>query len=103
MATPDIVSTIVPSGSTNLQGVAAGGGLRLMGISATENAAGTARIHVYHGTDNTGPEILDIQLSASQSMREWFAPVGIPVPNGLYIERSGTSKVTFFTLQRPAP
>ena len=93
-------STVVASGTVDVQGIAATANLRLVGFSMTEDAAtaAAAELSLRHGTLVTDPEIFGITLAANESMRDWFSPDGIAVANGIFIDRvSGTTKMTLFT------
>ena len=57
-------------------------GRRLCGFSAVETAGAAATIALRHGDDNADPEILWINLSASQAVGDFFTPVG--VASGVY-------------------
>jgi len=78
-------------------GVAAATGLRLMGYSIAERAASAASVDISHGAA-AGTIIQYENLAASGSVARWFGPQGIPVPNGVWIERiSGNTAVTLIT------
>ena len=80
--------------------------LELVGWSLTENAAAVARARFMEGQGSDNDvELYDVQLSASESAREWFANgksgAGIPIPNGLFLDRvSGTTRGTVYWRRR---
>lgn len=78
-------------------GVAAAAGLRLMGYSIAERAASAATVDICHG-GAAGTIIQYENLAASASAARWFGPQGLPVPNGVWIERvSGNTAVVLIT------
>lgn len=100
LAAGDTTATPVASRSSSLAAIAASPTLRLIGYSITEDAGSpaAARVRIHNGTDASGPELFDIQLSASQSARFWPGLTGPPCPNGIYVERvSGTFRMTLYT------
>lgn len=80
-------------------GVAAAHGLRLMGYSIAERAASAATVDITHGAAaGTVIAYENIAASSSTGLR-WFGPQGIPVPNGVWIERvSGNTAVSIITM-----
>lgn len=91
--------TAVAATAADVQGLAAAANLRLMGFSITE-AAGTAaaaEVSLRHGTAATDPEIIGVNLAADGSVRDFFGPDGIAVPNGVFVDVvAGTAKLTLF-------
>jgi hypothetical protein len=84
--------------TTDEAGVAAAAGLRLMGYSIAERAASAATVDMTHGAA-AGTVINYENIAASSSVARWFGPQGIPVPNGVWIERvSGNTAVSIITM-----
>lgn len=76
--------------------VAAVTGLRLMGFAA-KSAAGAVFEIVHGATADGGDAIVPIDLPANGNLVGWFGPGGIPVPNGLSLNRTlGTFDCTLF-------
>ena len=93
-------STEVASGTTNVQGVAAAAGLRLLGIAVREDAGVplVATVLLHHGTTTSDPVLLPCELLANESIVRWFGPDGVNVPNGVFVNRaSGTTHLVVFT------
>lgn len=95
---------VVASAATDVIVAAAavgGHNQRLVGFSATENAGAAATVLIYHGQDATGVLLFDVRLASGESARELALPGnGIPIPNGIFIDRTGTSRLTFFIEER---
>lgn len=77
--------------------VAAASNLRLLGFAARETAGATASFKIIHGaTVGGGTMLYPVNLTASQSMSEWFWP-GLNAANGLSIDMiSGTVDLDLF-------
>lgn len=93
--------TPIAAGTTNVAGLAAATGRRLIGFAAAETAAvpANAQIILRHGTANTDPIIADIHLGPWESTRDGtslFGVNGIAVPSGVFIDRNGvgSSQIT---------
>ena len=91
-------TTIATAATTDEQGVAAAENLRLMGYFIRETAAAAATVNLCHGTDNTVimcPE----NIAASTVVGRWFGPQGLPVQNGVWVERltGGSTQVVLIT------
>jgi hypothetical protein len=72
----------------------AAAGLRLMGFSAEETAAGTATVILHNGTGTGDAVTYTFSLAAGESRGEWFGPDGIASAAGIYLERvTGTTRV----------
>lgn len=90
--------TTIAAASGDEAGVAAGAGLRLMGVSVRETAAGVATLNIEHGTANSSPIMDAINLAAAGSITHWFGPQGLPCSGGIWIERlTGTTQVNLIT------
>lgn len=75
----------------------AAAGLRLMGFSAEETAAGTATVILHNGTGTGDAVTYTFSLAAGESRGEWFGPDGIASAAGIYLERvTGTTRVVVF-------
>ena len=94
----------VASGTDDVQGLTASGGdkdafARLCGFSIAETAesAAVAEVILHHGTSSSGARIMaPINLAADGFGTFWYPP-GIPVPQGIYVNRvSGTSELVFY-------
>lgn len=91
MATPANTST-----TADQQAVVATAGLRFNGWSVKENASGTARVIIRHGTTDTDTILAVIDLLADGSDFKYFEP-GFDASSGIYVERdSGDVSVTIF-------
>ncbi|HYE85973.1 MAG TPA: hypothetical protein VEA16_06440 [Vicinamibacterales bacterium] len=93
-------ATAIASGTGDAQAITAVAGTILLGFSITENAGtpAAARVRLHLGTDNTGTELFDVTLAASESVREWFGASGPDISTGLYMDRvSGTTRLTIYT------
>lgn len=91
--------TAVAATAADVQGLAAAANLRLTGFSITEAAgvAAAAEVSLRHGTAATDPEIIGVNLAADGSVRDFFGPDGIAVPNGVFVDMvAGTAKLTLF-------
>lgn len=68
--------------------VAAVAGLRFVGFAVQEAGApaAVARINIRHGTLDSDPLIVPVNLSANQGTSDYFGPDGILAPNGIRIE-----------------
>lgn len=90
--------TTIASASGDEAGVAAAHGLRLMGYSVRETAAGAATLNLEHGTANSSPVLAAINLAASASETKWFGPQGLPCSSGIWVERlTGSTQVNLIT------
>lgn len=90
--------TTIASGTGDEAGKAAATGLRLMGLSIRETAAGAATLNIEHGTANSSPVLDAINLAASASVTHWFGPQGLPCDDGIWIERlTGSTQVNLIT------
>jgi hypothetical protein len=88
------------SGTGDHQTIGATAGLRLMKITAKEDAGtpGLAEFIFRDGTSTAGTAIYFCKLGSSESVRDDFGPDGLPCPNGLFLDRvSGTTDITVFT------
>lgn len=90
-------TTIATAATTDEQGVAATANMRLMGYSIRETAAGAAVVELCHGTSNATPIVTEA-IAASGSVTRWLGD-GVPVPNGIWIERisGGSTRVVLIT------
>lgn len=91
--------TAVAATAVDVQGLAALANRRLTGFSITEAAATAAasEISLRHGTAATDPEIIGVNLAADGSVRDFFGPDGVAVPNGVFVDMvTGTAKLTLF-------
>ena len=64
-------------------------GLVLMGFFASESdgTPAAATVEIVNGEDaSAGDAVIPVELSASQSTREWFGPRGIAFPQGISID-----------------
>lgn len=80
--------------------VAAATGLRLMGFACRESAAAAApaTFRIMHGATVAGGTVLiPVELSANESVREWFGPDGIASASGISVDWiAGTFDVELF-------
>jgi hypothetical protein len=90
--------TTIAAATGDEAGKAAATGLRLMGISIRETAGAVATLNIEHGTANSSPVMLAVNLAAAGSVVQWFGPQGLPCPSGIWIERlTGTTQVHLIT------
>lgn len=90
--------TTIAAASGDEAGVAATAGLRLVGLSIRETAAGVATLNIEHGTANSSPIMAAVNLAAAGSIMYWFGPQGLPCAGGIWIERlTGTTQVNLIT------
>lgn len=90
--------TTIASASGDEAGIAATAGLRLMGVSVRETAAGVATLNIEHGTANSSPIMVAFNLAAAGSDMQWFGPQGLPCAGGIWIERlTGSTQVNLIT------
>lgn len=90
--------TTLAAATADEAGVAATTGLRLMGYSIREGAAGAATTNIEHGTANSSPVLAAETLAASTGAVRWFGPQGLPCPNGIWVERvTGNTAVFLIT------
>jgi hypothetical protein len=90
--------TTVTAGTGDEAGIAAAAGLRLMGYSIKETAGAVATLLLRHGDAATDTIMLAENFAAAGSVTRWFGPQGLPVQDGVFIERlTGTTAVTLWT------
>lgn len=98
MMSTNYTYTTIATSSGDEAGIAGAAGLRLLGLSVRETAAGAATLNIEHGTANSSPVMVPINLAASGSVTLWFGPQGLPCPNGVWLERlTGSTLVTLIT------
>lgn len=97
-----VLKSPIPSGSGDVELLGADAGLELVGFSFTETAGAAARLRLLEGKGSANDvEIADVQLSANESAREWWGDDGLPIPLGLFIDRTaGSTKGTIFWRRR---
>ena len=90
--------TTIAAATTDEAGIAAAANMRLMGYSIKETAGAVATLLLRHG-DAASDEIFAAEnFAAAGCTLRWFGPGGIPVPDGVFIERlTGTTAVTLWT------
>jgi hypothetical protein len=90
--------TTVAAGTGDEAGIAAAANMRLMGYSIKETAGAVATLLLRHGDAATDEIVAAENFAAAGSTTRWFGPGGIPVPDGVFIERlTGTTAVTLWT------
>jgi hypothetical protein len=87
--------TTVAAGTGDEAGLAGATGLRLMGVSIRESAAGAATVNIEHGTANSSPVMWGATLVASTGKEWWFGPQGLPCDDGIWIERVAGNTAVF--------
>ncbi len=87
--------TTVAAGTGDEAGVAATPGLRLMGVTVREGAAGAATVNIEHGAANSSPVMAGFTLAASTGKEMWFGPQGLPCPSGIWVERVAGNTAVF--------
>jgi|ERR1044072_3123782 len=80
LATVQIASTAASASLTTGRNVIKG-----MTIREVAGTPAAARINIRDGSVS-GPILLAINLVASESVRDWFAPDGIRVNTGIYLQ-----------------
>lgn len=95
MINGDYTYTTVAAGTGDEAGHAAAVGLRLMGYSIREAAAGAATVNIEHGTANSSPVMAAETLLASTGQVRWFGPQGLPCASGIWIERVAGNTAVF--------
>ena len=93
-------SVAIASGTGDVQAVAAGKFLRLIGFSVGEDAgtAAAAEIKIFNGTSTGGEVVVPAcNLAADGFGTFWYGPDGIPCANGIYLNRvTGTTEVVIY-------
>ncbi len=100
MLNDSFTTTPIAAGTAGTQGVTAAANQRLLGFEIRESAGSpaVAEVNLRHGTTNTDTVVAPIVLVASGTTQMWMGPDGVPVPNGVYVDRvSGNTKLTLFT------
>lgn len=93
-------ATAVPAGTTDVQGKAGQGGLRLMGYAVRESAGtpAVAEALLRHGTAATDPILAFVELAGNGKDAIWFGPNGIRCPNGVFVDRvAGNTEFVLYT------
>lgn len=99
MVSGNYTYTTVAAATGDEAGIAATHGLRLMGWSVRETAAGVATLNIQHGAASATPIMAAINLAAAGSASEWYGPQGLPCSGGVWIERlTGTTQVNLITM-----
>lgn len=74
-----------------------GGRVRLYGFSVRETTgAAGAQVLITNAPNGGGLEMLSIGLGAGQTVREWFGPNGVILPNGYFPSITGAVAGTAF-------
>lgn len=69
----------------------------LMGISIMDEAAGSIKVQVYDGVDDTGIHLLQLNINSGHNDHDWFGPNGIKCNTGIYLKvYSGTPEGAIF-------
>lgn len=93
-----MTTTVIASASGDEAGVAAATGLRLMGYSIKEMAAGVATLSLLNGASSGGTALVHVNLAAAGSTVQWFGPQGIPADSGIWVERlTGSTAVILYS------
>lgn len=62
-----------------------------MGLSIMDEAAGSIKVQVYDGVDDTGVHLLQLNINSGGNDHDWFGPNGIACTTGIYVKvYSGT-------------
>lgn len=94
------VTTKATAAGTDEAALAATPGLRITGFFLQETVgSATATVIIRHGTANSDPPLGGALLAAGACFNHTFPGGGIPCPNGVWIDRSGTGSaaVTVYT------
>jgi hypothetical protein len=87
----------VAAGTGDVQVLAAGRELELLGFTVAETAGATAGLTLHHGTGNTDPRLFQVSLAANGFHTVWLGPEGLDVPSGVFLDRtSGNMTLTAF-------
>lgn len=86
----DPVAMPLPAG--NASGVVVAGPCRLIGWGLKESTGmGSVSMDIFDGNDATGQLAVPINLTTSESVRDWLGPTGLLMTRGLYVRiNSGT-------------
>ncbi len=92
--------TAVTSGNTGTAAIAATPNMRLMGYCVSESSGtpALAVLTIRHGATNSDTVLAPITLLASTTLPVWLGPQGIPVPSGVYVNRTtGNATISLYT------
>ena len=95
-----VTITAVSTGNTGTAAVSATANMRILGYCVRESSGtpALANLTIRHGATNSDTVLAPITLLASTSLVAWFGPQGIPVPSGIYVDRTtGNSTVSLYT------
>lgn len=91
--------TTIAAGTGDEAGIAGATGLRLMGYSIKETAGAVATLLLRHGDAVSDTIFAAENFAAAGSVTRFFGPQGLPVEDGVFIERlTGTTAVTLWTM-----
>lgn len=92
------VATVIAANTTDVEGLPATPGLRLMGYSVGETAGATAVVTIRHGDANGDPAVGHVSLAANGVIVVTLPPGGVACPDGIWIDReSGTTEIVLYT------
>lgn len=70
-----------------------------MGLSIMDEAAGSIKVQVYDGVDDTGVHLLQLNINSGGNDHDWFGPNGIKCNTGVYLKvYSGTPEGACFII-----
>lgn len=83
----------VTEGGVNVTGY----NLRLMGFTVQDDGATVSKVVFRNGTGTGNDGVAGAYIAANASDAQWFGPLGVHCPNGIFIDRTaGTTTVTVF-------
>jgi len=98
MVGANITYTEATANTTDVALLGATQRLRLLGVMVRETAGAVATLNIEHGTANSSPIMVPINLAAAESKVIWFGFPGLPCASGLWLERlTGTTQVIAIT------
>ena len=90
-------ATEISAAQTDVQGVAAATGLRLMGYSYRETSGLAVEFILRNGTSGASPAIAIAKAAASTGDSKWFGE-GVACEDGVYVDRvSGNTHIVLWT------
>lgn len=56
------------------------------GLSIMDESAGSVKVQVYDGTNDTGKHLCQLSINSGGEKIEWFGPQGIKCDTGVYLK-----------------
>lgn len=98
----DLTRVNIAAGSTDVTAAAPDPYLRLVGVSILETtgSAGVV-VSIQDGaTTDTSKEVVAISAGAGSANTVWLSDYGVPCPNGIWVDRTGSARVVVFYTTR---